>query len=159
MALDREAIFVAAFARLRTAADFVFTSRVFQSWDDTPPAECPAMFFTKGPEDRVIQQGMPPLIRMTGLLMVYVRNDADPEMPASTLLNELLTSIDEKLEYAPTEGQVDGAPFVANPYAGWGTTLGGLVSYCRIADTVDVFEGVIGGGAAAIIPIEMLSVA
>lgn len=159
MALNREEVFVAAYERLRSAANFVFTSRVFQSWDDTPPAECPSMFFTKGPEDRVIQQGMPPLIRMTGLLVVYVRNDADPAMASSTLLNQLLTSIDEKLEYSPTEGQVMGAPFVANPYAGFGTTLGGLVSYCRIADTVDVFEGVIGGGAAAIIPIEMLSVA
>jgi hypothetical protein len=51
---------------------------------------------------------------------------------------------------------VVGAQFVANPYAGWGTTLGGLVAYCR-ATSADIYEGVIGGGAVALVTIEMLA--
>jgi hypothetical protein len=159
MALNREAIFAALFQRIEGVSAFKFTSRVFQSWDDTPPSASPAVFMVKGPERSNVRiQGAPPLLELTATVVIYAQNGIDPETPASTILNDVLDALDVALERTPIEGPAPGAMFPANAGGGgqWGTTLGGLVYGCQIEGSTEVFEGVISGWAQAIVPIQIL---
>lgn len=158
MAFNPEAAMAALFTRLQQATVFAYSSRRLESWADTPPAECPAFFLASGPMTPEYQQGplLPPLWRINGTLVLYVRNDADPSAPPGILLNTVIGAVVGLLAMQPGEVPAQGAPFVARPPGQWGTTLGGRCSYCRVAGTITVDEGLIDNGGAAVIPIEML---
>lgn len=157
MGFNREACFVALFDRLSVLEDFKFTSRVFQSWDDTPPPQCPAMFMVKDREREIpAAQGMPPLVTLTARLVLYVRNDEGRLVPPSTQINNLLDAIDGALKRKPEEGPVANANFLNNPPSTWGTSLGGLCYTCKRQGEVMTFEGIIGSDAQVVLNIDML---
>jgi hypothetical protein len=84
---------------------------------------------------------MPEKRTMTFDLYVYV-NTGDNDYPPSQIMNSIIDAIDSAL-----------APSGPNDTQ----TLGGLVSHCWIAGTIETDEGALGDQGVAIIPIEIIT--
>lgn len=84
--------------------------------------------------------GLPPRWTLTADLFVYVQAPDDATAPA-TVINPLLDAIEAALAPDPVDNL---------------QTLGGLVAHCWIAGKIETDEGVLGGQAVAIVPIEIL---
>lgn len=158
MPANREPCFAALFARIEglTQGDeptLRFASRVLRTWDDVPPSECPAAFLQKGAETVDDRPGLPPIWSLEADLIVYAKNDEGRNTVPSIQINALITAVEQMLQRTPTEGPVAAAIFPNNPDGMWGTTLGGLCYTCTINGTIEVFEGIVGGGSVTIIPI------
>lgn len=151
MALDREAIYSALAARLQGVPGIVTFSRVWQHWDDVPPLKQPALFMPQGNETPTNAKGQPPAWRLTPALYIYARRDTNPDASRATNLNALLQAVEAALERQPDEVAPFGGP------EEWFTTLGGLVSYCRIGGTIETDEGIMGGQAVAVVPLDILA--
>ncbi len=132
--MNREPIYAALFAALASAAPFVTASRRLRHWSDVGPAEQPALFVAQR------RKGLPPKWTLALEVFIYVHAPDDVTPPASAL-NPLLDAVEAVL-----------AP--ADPAAA--QTLGGLVEHAWIAGKIETDEGVLGGQAVAIIPIEVL---
>jgi len=141
--MNREPIYGALFAKLAAAANFVTASRRLRHWADVGPAEQPALFQAQKSETAKHARGLPP--RWTIEIDLYIYAQAPDELTApASVLNPLLDAV----EAALATGGADLAT---------GTqTLGGLVSHCWIAGKIQTDEGVLGGQAVAIVPIEIV---
>lgn len=171
MSAPREALFAALFAKLEglvappandtsldnlsTATPLRTASRTLRSWDDCPPADCPAAFLTAAGEQRVTRRGLPSFIRIRTQVIVYVKNDGGRDNVPSTALNAMISAMEDKLKREPTEGP--GALALFPDIQSWGTTLGGLCYTCSIGDSLEIFEGFQGADSIAVIPIDMLT--
>lgn len=145
MITARETIYAALFAKVTQAANFVTTSRMLVHWADVPPEGHPALFLRQVSETYSRQRGLPPRVQLSVEVYMYVhtmQQQLAPNVTPSTLLNPLLDSVEATL--APDDGsnQVQ--------------TLGGLVSHCWIEGQIEIFEGVLGDQAVAIIPVSIL---
>ena len=138
--MNREPIYAALLATLSGAAPFVTGSRRLRHWSDVGPAEQPALFVVRKSETAQRRNGLPPKWTLAVDVFVYVRAPDDVSA-ATTILNPLLDAIEAVL-----------AP--ADPAAT--QTLGGLVEHAWIAGKIETDEGVLGGQAVAIIPVEVL---
>lgn len=155
--LDREALFVALAARLAaiTSPNIVTVSRVLIDFENAAPVQQPAIYIVKGHETNLEKNpSRPPRWKIEAELVVFCRNDADPNAPPSTQLNALLTGIEGSLIRSPTEGFVIGQPYAQTNE--WWTSLDGLCSHCMISGDIIVGEGASGGQAVALVPIEIL---
>ena len=164
MAAQRELIFAALFDRLSAISFFRYSSRVFQSWDDTPPSVQPAFFLLKGAEEGNIKlQGAPSGWKLKATVCVYISNDEtthnEPSVAPSTTLNNAITLIEAALQMQSGELPNLAGTFPSRPPGSFTTTLGGLCYSCQIVGTVEVFDGAIAGTAVALIPIEILTTA
>lgn len=156
--LDREALFVALFDRLKTITDPAVRlfSRKLLDFDAACAAEQPAIYLVKGPEEiSKPERSQPPAWKLLGEIHVYCRNDGDPNAAPSTQLNQLLTAIEGALQRQPDEGFKPGQPYAQSN--DWWTTLDGLCSHCWISGPVLVGEGGIADQAVAVVPIEILA--
>jgi hypothetical protein len=158
MALNREQLFTALFARLQgalagTVASF---SRRWTSWDDVAPANQPALLLLKGPEQaRREQLGTPIRWTLGAEIWVWAQDDGSAEAIPSTLLNTILTAIEAALEITPGELTASNQYIARRDEPPAGTTLGGLCYRCEIAGEVKIFEGTQGHVGIIKIPIEM----
>lgn len=136
--MTREPIYSALFALLSGAASFATSSRRLRHWSDVGPAEQPALFVVQKSETAERKAGLP--VKWRASVDVYVYAHApDDETAAATVLNPLLDAIE--LALAP-QGAVQ--------------TLGGLAAHAWIAGKIETDEGVLGGQAVAIVPVEIL---
>lgn len=138
--MNREAIYGALFAKVGAAAGFATTSRRLRHWSDVGPAEQPALFQVQKSEAARRDTGLPPKWTLALDLFVYA-HAPDDATAATTVMNPLLDAIETALAPDP----------VTNVQS-----LGGLVAHCWIAGKVETDEGVLGGQAVAIVPIEIL---
>lgn len=136
--MTREPIYSALFALLSAAASFATASRRLRHWSDVGPAEQPALFVVQKSETAERKAGLPPKWRASADVYVYAHAPDDDTAP-STVLNPLLDAIETAL--AP-QGAVQ--------------TLGGLAAHAWIAGKIETDEGVLGGQAVAIVPVEIL---
>jgi len=136
--MTREPIYATLFALLSGAAPFVTSSRRLRHWSDVGPAEQPALFVVQKSETAERKAGLPAKWRALVDVYVYAHAPDDTTAPA-TALNPLLDAIEAAL--AP-QGAVQ--------------TLGGLAAHAWIAGRIETDEGVLGGQAVAIVPIEIL---
>jgi hypothetical protein len=158
MALNREAIFVALNARLAAVAGFAGPcSRQWVSYADTPPEMQPALFLATGDEQAGGDRRQPTVWTLRPKLVLYTRHDADPTAAPSTLQNQLITALEAAMEMTPGEAAQLG-PF-ANDGQAPHTTLGGLVSSCRIFGTIVKDEGLFQTQGIAEIPLEIVTTA
>jgi hypothetical protein len=158
MALNREAIFVALNARLSTVAGFTTgCSRLWSGYADTPPETQPALFLAAGDETASGDRRQPTVWTLRPKLVIYTRNDADPMAAPSTLQNTLITALEAALELTAGEAAQMG-PF-ANDGQAPHTTLGGLVSSCRIFGTVVKDEGLFQTQGIVEVPLEIVTTA
>ncbi len=161
MAAPREDLFVQLLAKLTalvgTGDDAVlrYASRALLSWDDCPPAMCPAAFLVAAGESHTKRRGLPSLVLIHGQIIVYAKNDQGRDQVPATQLNNLISAVEDTLKRTPQEGPAPSALFPQNPDLTFGTTLGGLCYTCQIGPSIDIFEGFQGADAVAIIPVEM----
>jgi len=159
MALDREPIYAALFARLQAnVPGFVTMSRRLKTWDDISRDEQPALYLATGDQTPVNRLGVPPTWMLEAFVYMYFRLDEPTEMIPSAQLNAALTAIENALEAQ----QADFDPSLKdNPFFGQRrhqTTLGGLVQYAWMLPAL-VVEGIAQGQAAVRVPIQMLAAA
>ncbi len=157
----REALFTALFARVSGITAFAFTSRAFQSWDDTPPAETPAMFMVKGPEESAARTPLPAMRRYTARVVMYFGIAAGTQgavaLP-STQINNALDALDQALALQADETPAAGNRFVP-PEGASTTTLGGLCYGVEVDGAIETVEGFIGGGSVCIVPLVLFTTA
>lgn len=136
----REPIYAALFALVASAASFVTVSRRLRHWSDVGAAEQPALFMIQKSENAEERRPLP--VKWRASVDLYIYAQAPDELtPPATVLNPLLDAVEAALAPDPV-GHVQ--------------TLGGLVSHCWIAGRIQTDEGVLGGQAVAIVPIEIL---
>ena len=138
--MTREPIYAALFALVAGAANFVTVGRRLRHWSDVGAAEQPALFMIQKSENAEERRPLPVKWRASVDLYLYAQAPDELTAPA-TVLNPLLDAVEAAL--AP-----DPASHVQN--------LGGLVSHCWIAGRIQTDEGVLGGQAVAIVPVEIL---
>lgn len=138
--MNREPIYAALFALLQNAAPFVTASRRLRHWSDVGAAEQPALFMIQKSETAEAKRPLPPKWRARVDLYLYAQAP-DEATPPATILNPLLDAVEAVL-----------APDPASEVQ----SLGGLVQHCWIAGKIETDEGVLGGQAVAIVPIEIL---
>ena len=141
--MNREPIYSALFATVAAAAPFVTVSRRLRHWSDVGPAEQPALFQAQKSETAKRTRGLPPRWTLEVDLFVYAQAPDELTAPA-TVLNPVLDAVEAAL-----------APAGADLATGT-QTLGGLVSHCWISGKIQTDEGVLGGQAVAIVPIEIV---
>jgi hypothetical protein len=137
----REPIYAALFALAAGAANFVTASRRLRHWSDVGAAEQPALFMIQKSENAEERRPLPVKWRASVDLYLYVHAPDELTSPA-TVLNPLLDAVEAALAPDPVSHV---------------QSLGGLVSHCWIAGRVQTDEGVLGGQAVAIVPVEILA--
>lgn len=148
--MNREAIYQAAFALASGVTDgsgnpvFVTACRRFKTPDQVPPSERPAIFQLQRDEAPINQKmGLPTALGMGIDLYIYL-SVSDPNEIPSQLLNPVLDALAAVFEPDPAKGK---------------QTLGGLVTWARVAGKIEIFEGVMGGGSdvVAVVPVDILA--
>jgi hypothetical protein len=158
--MRRETAYAALFARLEelsvgSGGPFVTVSRRYKTWEDTVPAEQPALYLTLGDQEVIQQRGLPPVWRLWASAWVYCRSE-DPELAPAVQLNDLIDAVNDLLVQRDDEDPAEAGPFTAA--GAFATTLGGAVSYARVGMPVVTDEGFEGDQGVARIHIEMLTV-
>ncbi|MGH8402574.1 MAG: hypothetical protein ACRESO_04095 [Gammaproteobacteria bacterium] len=138
--IAREPIFSALFAKLSALTEFTTTSRRLQSIQDIAIENFPAAYQLQGKQVVHKKVNVPPIYEMEAS-WILCAFESDQTIAPSTQLNALIDDAVGALEPDATTN--------AN-------TLGGLVTQCTIEGDIEVFEGVLGDRAVAIIPIRIL---
>lgn len=156
MSLNREALFDALFQRLTNLGGFVYTSRIFATYDDIDASQQPALIMTKGSETVENKRGFPPKWTLNGTIYIYCRNDQDTHISPSVQLNQLITLVEGAFERTPTESAITNAPYLDSP-SDFLTTLNGRCSHAWITGTIQTDEGMLGQQAVALVPFEIVA--
>jgi hypothetical protein len=136
----REQVYAALFAKLQSVTGLATVSRRLQGVQDVPPENFPAAFQLQGQQTARYQGATPSLLTWKADWLLYV-HDADLSSAPSIQLNAL----------------IDAAANVLTPAPGFERqTLGGLVEYCAVDGNIQVFEGVLGDRAVAVLPITIV---
>lgn len=140
---DFEPIYAALFAKVDKMPGLLTSSRKMKHWADVPAKQQPALFMIQGGETPEQVRGLPAKWRLKAELYLYVNPGEGKSVIPSQVMNPLIGAIRNALA-------VDNV--VANA-----CTLGGLVSHCWIAGEIEVYDGVLGDQAVAVVPIEILT--
>lgn len=138
----REAIWVAAFAKLAAATGAITSSRKLLPFDDVPAEKQPAIFLAQGKESHKQGAGRPAILTLSAELFLYTNTGGNPDIIASTQLNAMLDAIDATMAF--------------DDVARARCTLGGLVQHAWIDGETVIAEGQQGQQAVAIVPIALL---
>lgn len=146
MAIVRETIWKALFAKLTASASFETAARrPYLPPDNTVavPLNQPAIFLVEGDEEQTQRRNLPNTAVLTGQIWIYCKTP-DPQTPGATILNPLLDAVDAAM--APDD--------VAQNVM----TLGGLVTHCWIEGKVIKVVGDLNpdGQCFASIPVRIL---
>lgn len=137
---SRESVFAALFGVLQGAYAWKTVSRRLQNVQDVAAEDFPAAYQVQGNQTTKYQGSVPAAGDWRVNWILYAYND-DPSTAPSVQLNTL----------------VDAALAALAPATGFDkNTLGGLVEYCAVEGDIEIFEGVLGDRAIAIIPIRIV---
>jgi hypothetical protein len=136
----REAVYAALFAKLQSLPGLVTVSRRLQNVQDVQPESFPAAFQIQGEQQSRYSGNTPAVFTWKADWLLYV-HDSDPTTAPSTQLNNLIDAATALLTPGPGQPR---------------QSLGGLVEYCAIDGSVQVFEGVLGDRAVAVLPITIV---
>lgn len=135
-----ESVYAALFNLLSGITDLQTMDRRLRNIQDVDAQDMPAIFQTQGKQKNVYK-GTVPIVQSLEANWILYTNEQDVTAPPSTRINNL----------------IDEARAVLAPAPGFKTqTLGGLVEYAAISGDIEVFEGVLGDKAVAIIPITLV---
>jgi hypothetical protein len=147
---NRESIYQALLAKLKTAADFKTVGRKAVLPPELQPEQMPALFLVQtrqaaDPHPR----GLPARWTLECDLLLYVHNlnatqeaTGEEAVVPATQLNYLLDALEAAVAPEPASGV---------------QTLGGLVSHCWIEGEVQIEEGLLSPQAMAVVPIKILA--
>lgn len=137
---SRESIYAALFALLQQVPDVTTYSRRLVNAQDVAPESFPAAYQVQEKQTARYQGVMATKTTLRCSWLFYVYN-SDPAQALSPQLNAMVDAACGLL--APSN------PMTPN-------TLGGLVEYAAISGDIEIFEGVLGDRAIAIVPIEIV---
>lgn len=141
---DFEPIYEGVKTAMASIAQVKTVSRRFRHYSQTSPADCPAIFITQKGEQVVNQKGIPGKWHLKLDLFVYIHIGDDQTAIPSTVLNGVLRDM--------------RAVLLPDPVSGVPAAFNGLVSHAWIGDEVEIFDGVAGSLAMAVVPLEILTV-
>ena len=145
-AIDREAVYVALFDRLKLklAGDVQFFTRAHLATTECPVQ--PALVMVASTQSAEQDLGTPPVWTLGAEVLLYVKtaNVASPD----TLLHALVRKIEDALLYQHPEK--------VGPGELRHTTLGGLCQYAVIGGDVEFEPGIATGQAVVGIPVSMV---
>lgn len=141
--LDFEPIYEALRLRLASLEGVKTVSRRMQHWTAVAPADHPAIFTAQVSEAPENVKGQPPRWRLKVDVYVYVHVGNSTKAVPATALNTILRDV--------------RGLFVVNPVTGVPEGFNGLCSHVWIAGEVELFDGVLGAQAVAVIPVEVLT--
>lgn len=136
---SRESIFAALFAQLQTIPSLQTCSRTTQQIESMQPEALPAGFQMQGKQTTVYRGDVPTRAELTATWALYGLSN-DPDVPSSSVLNDL----------------VDAACAAIAPQGPLKQTLGGLVEYAAIDGDIEIYEGLLGNRAVALVPIKLI---
>ncbi len=138
-----EPIYAALFAKLASIPGIKTTSRKMAHWADVPAKQQPALYMIQsGETNENPARGLPPKWRLKAEFYLYVNPGEGKSIIPSQVMNPLLGAIRDALAFDNV---------VANT-----CTLGGLASHCWISGEIEVYDGVLGDQAVAVIPVDIL---
>jgi hypothetical protein len=138
MAISRETIYAALFARLQTKVTLCKTfKRKWVAAQGIGADQQPALLCLEGHESPKAEPALAPIWTLEVAVVVYARTN-DTDTPG-TILSNILDQIETALELQNNEGQ---------RFTNWNTTLGGLQGVQRawIAGAVEKEDGMLTGG-------------
>lgn len=135
-----ESVFAALFAKLSGVATFALSGRRLVNVQDLNPEQFPAAFQLQGKQTWRFSPNAPPVLTLRATWVLYTFQ-TDPAAAQSTPLNLLLDAV--RTAMLPPAGGVK-------------QSLGGLVEYAAIDGDVEIFEGVLGERAVALVPITLV---
>lgn len=141
MSASRESVHAGLFAILQGAYAWRVCSRRLQNVQDMQPEQLPAAFQLQGQQKLTYQGDVPTTGEWQAQWLLYAYS-ADTTVPPSTQLNAMVDAVLAALKPNP-------GPLQRN-------TLGGLVEYAAAEGEIEIFEGVLGDRAIAVIPIRIL---
>jgi hypothetical protein len=137
---SREAVFTALFALTASVPGLLLRSRELKALQDVAPEELPCLFQTQD-KQHIKYTGLTPSANNWGAHWIIYAASSDPAVPASTVLNNA----------------VDAALAALVPLPGFPKqTLGGLVEYAGVHGDIELFDGLLGNKAIAVIPITIV---
>lgn len=137
--MNREAIYGALFSLVSSVPGIVTASRRVRHWADVSPVEQPALFLVQKTEVSEVTTKIPGRWTFNVDIVVYVNTGGhDSNITPSTLFNPIVDAITTAL--VPPQGVGE-------------QLLGGLVTRCRVAGTIETDEGALGEQAVVIIPV------
>lgn len=137
--INREAIASALYAKVSSLAGFVTHSRYLRHWNDVSSGEQPALFMSQGAQIQQRTTNQPSKWLLNFTFWIYVTNETNGVLPATTL-NNLLDAVENAIE----------------PYGQESATLGlQSVHYVKIG-SIECDEGWLGSQGVAIVPITVL---
>jgi hypothetical protein len=136
----REQVYSALFAKLQGISGLTTVSRRLANIQDVQPENFPAAYQIQEKQSAKYQGSVPTrtVLRASWLFYSY---DSDPNGAPSIGLNNLVDQ---------------ACAALAPPSVMQKNTLGGLVEYAAIDGDIEIFEGVLGDRAIAIVPIEIV---
>lgn len=145
MAANRAGMKSALFDRLQASLPTVKTfRRRWIDFDSLPDYQQPAAILVTDSETPENRAGLPPVWTIGMELWLCAKTTSTNESP-ETQLDALVSAVESGLEAQPGE--------YPDTFA---TTLGGVCKRCWISGPVDILQGVTGGQALAIVPIEII---
>ena len=136
-----EQVYAALFALSTSVPGLTTTSRRLKNAQDVAPADSPALYQVQGQQKALYKPNDPGIIWDITATWIIVVIDNDPTQPITPVLNPIMDAITAAL-----------APLPSQPR----NTLGGLVESCAIEGSVEIYEGVLGDRAIAVVPIRLL---
>jgi len=145
----REDIYAAVFAFFTAltvggSPAFKMATRKLRVWEEVPTEDQPALLQLQRTETIQKTKGLPGKWTLGIELYLYANTNqlGDTSIIASQVLNPLIDAVVNSLTIDDVMNDA--------------CTLGGLVSSCYIAGTIQTFEGNLGDQAACIIPINLV---
>lgn len=136
----REAVYAALFAKLQTVPGLKVCSRRLQNCQDMQPEDLPAAFQMQGNQSLKFSGANPANNTWKADWLLYAHT-SDLSIAPSTVLNGMVEASTAALAPPPAFDK---------------QTLGGLVEYAAIDGDIQIFEGVLGDRAIAILPISIV---
>ena len=137
---SRESVYAALFSVLQTLPGVTTCSRRLVNVQGLEPERFPAAYQMQD-EQQTYYKGTTPTHNVWKASWILYAYQSDETQPISPLLNSMVDAV--AILLTPDPGQ----PAV---------TLGGLVTHVGIDGTVQVFEGVLGDRAVAVVPISIV---
>lgn len=152
MSLRRETIDRAFFERLQSGLAPLKPQtfeRRYIHWSDLPCQ--PAVLYHGDTETPLNREGAPPRWSLRRTVLLYLRPDTDPTVPAGTVINPWLDALERLCEFDVARDRPVSVG--VRPYY---TTLGGLVAWAWIAGPLVRYEAIQEEGQLVVdVPIEI----
>jgi hypothetical protein len=149
MSVNREQIYAALFTFVQKAltgspTPAVTVSRSAKHYSAVPQENMPAVFQLQKGEQFMRKRGLDEKVILKCELLVYTAGTNDPDIAASTQINNILTTIDSALlsGIMPDNNQTLGLP--------------DQVQHAWIEGNVEIYEAILVETSIAIVPIHIL---